>query len=159
MIFPETTGFFDDRDIPVDEAADDQNADENIEWIELPNGWRSANGQHFAPKPTGVICKCPTCRSDILPADEDFNYNLKWTAKERAIVRTFFHDKLVKNSIDRWGESKTFAKRLMAGRRYAQRWIRECCQLTGTVSKARNPLNLQQASRKSQGLKHRHENK
>ena len=101
MIFPETTGFVGDRDIPADAEADDQNADENIEWIELPNGWRSADGQHFAAKPTGVICKCPTCLADIIPADEDFDYTLKWTARERAMVKVFLDDRPAKKSAGR----------------------------------------------------------
>ena len=160
MIFPETTGFVDDRDMPIDEEADDEDADENIEWIELPNGWRSADGLHFAAKPTGVICKCPTCRADILPADEDFDYTLKWTAKERDIVRSFFPDKPEKNSVDKsqnWGESTRFAKDLMAGRRDAQKWIREGCELTGPAFWKQHSLNVQQTSADGQGLKQKPE--
>ena len=112
-------------DARADDEAEDEAADENIEWIELPNGWRSADGRHFARKPMGVTSTCPFCRSDILPAEEDFNFKLKWTAKERKIAKEFFHDEDAKERLQKCGESEQFAKDLMAARRFAQKKNRE----------------------------------
>ena len=119
----QTTFFFESNnvqfDVREDEVAEDEAANEGIEWIELPNGWQSADGRHFACKLTGVTSTCPFCRSDILPAKEDFNFKLKWTAKERKIVREFFRDDDAKERLQSSGESKQFAKDLRAARRFA----------------------------------------
>lgn len=71
-------------------------------------------------KETGVCCKCPHCRSHMLPAEDHFRYTLTWTNKERALTKKFFHDPDLKGSakrLERSGESRSFAKDLKVARK------------------------------------------